>query len=299
MIGRTNAVIGKGGGKYPSADDVQVTYTGTMETPREIQDAAGNKYKLYVLTGSGTLTVSQPCLMDICLVQGGGNGTCSAYRGEVEGGSGGRMVTAGSVYVANTAECVVGSRGGGSTSVEIDDIVSIESKFISTSTAGTGGGSTRSSTGIGDGKTKYVFGDTSVYDYPICAGGGSGSLAINSGQNGDLMTFYLGGNGGTNGGDGGAYKDYTDEEIASLTGYAPIVEGGYNGGGRAARAKPSDYDATVEAPTDATTYGSGGGGGSMWKFDSDSSRYRYYDDIQGNKFFGYGYQGAIFIRILK
>ena len=177
---------------------------------------------------------------------------------------------------------------------------------LGTGKNGTGAGRSYQNSGYaqyGDGKPKYVFGDTSVYDYPICAGGGGGTVTINSGQDAHLMGCYLGGEGRTNGGDGERYKTYTNEEIENLTDYsAPIVDGGYNGGGRAVRPMdmndPSD-GIPAKPATDATKYGSGGGEGALWRFDSQENTWRGYAIEDGGQSCGKGMPGAIFIRILK
>lgn len=233
------------------ADALGVTYTGTMTT-RDITDTYGTKYKLYELSTSGTLTFDKPTKAEFCAVGGGGNGgegQPTTSESEFENGYGG---AGGSGAYMKNAEIFgksfnVTIAGAGEATIIADENTTVEKlntgkvtpiEAAHTYTAengGTGGGSGGTSiagTGSkGDGLPKYVFGDKSVYDYPICAGGGGGKSA----------TGFAGGNGGTNGGPGGDRP-----EIGG--------QGGTQGGGHGGTAASKNG-------TDATTYGSGGGGG--------------------------------------
>lgn len=302
MIGRTNAVIAKSGGKWPSADDVQVTYTGDMADPREITDAAGNKYVLYELTSSGTLTVDKPVPVDVCVVRGGGHGdrtTSSVWGGWGNiGGSGGSMKNALAI-LTGSMDCVVGAASagsGGNSSIEFQEY------SIQANTVGTGpGGSSGGNQPRGDGKEKYVFGDNSVYDYPICAGGGGGSSLSNVLGQEEYRITSVAPNGGTNGGNGVdtkivSYlaKDYPSARFPYLPWATPKGEGGYNGGGNGAYyTAETQSSADVVNATDAFTYGSGGGAAILVDYNGSGNSYR----ALGNN--GKGYQGVIFIRILK
>lgn len=300
MIGRTNAVIAKSGGKWPSADDVQVTYTGDMADPREITDAAGNKYVLYELTSSGTLTVDKPVPVDVCVVAGGGNGqrTTSQQWGSYGnyGGAGGSMKND-LVILTGSMNCMVGAAArdvGGSSKIEFQEY------SMTAIGVGTGGG--RGSGGDvsnGDGKEKYVFGDNSVYNYPICAGGGSGAqISYVNYDDPVYRVTTVGANGGTNGGDGSnddtvdyLVRQFPNASMPYLPWPSVGGQGGEHGGGNGAF-----YTATTESAadvvdaTDAYTYGSGGGGAILV---DNSNRF----SALGNA--GAGYQGVIFIRILK
>lgn len=310
MIGRTNAVIGKSSSKWPSADEVQVTYTGTMADPREITDAAGNKYVLYELTSSGDLTVDKDVPCEICLIQGGGGGSAantSGY-GYAGGGNGGRMLIW-SCILFGTMPCVIGSGGsnssligdsGGNSTIVIKskyaegDVIGVElssddirlpgSPASPVGSGGGGGISPGATNVIGDGMTKYVFGDTSVYTYPICAGGGGGSSA--SQQSDDTYIVYLGGEGGSNGGNGGHYTVVSDVDDYKTV-IVP-VSGGQNGGGSSA----GYQNGVVIDATDGSTYGSGGGSAASHSY--YNRKYHYAIGKAGS-----GCQGAIFIRILK
>ena len=234
------------------ADALDVTYTGTMTT-RDITDTYGTKYKLYELSTSGTLTFDKPTKAEFCAVGGGGNGGegqptssesefANGYGGA--GGSGAYMKNAEifgksfnvTIAAAEEATIVVDAemniermntgRVGGLS------IKPAQHTALPGGTgAGNGGWDLESKGSQGDGLPKYVFGDKSVYTYPICAGGGGGTSS----------TGLAGGNGGTNGGNGGVRP-----EIGGQGG----TQGGGNGG-----------TAASKNGTDATTYGSGGGGG--------------------------------------
>lgn len=242
------------------ADALNVTYTGTMTT-RDIIDAYGTKYKLYELSTSGTLTFDKPTKAEFCAVGGGGNGgngqgTISEHQYSKgyggAGGAGAYMKNAEifgksftvTIAAAEEATIVVDP----DTSIErmnTGKVGSIASKAdeSSSTNGGTGGGDGGTSiagTGSrGDGLPKYVFGDKSVYDYPICAGGGGGLSATN----------FAGGNGGTNGGNGGTRPEDGGQGGTQGGGHGGRVIGG-------GRVHNPDSDGA-----DATTYGSGGGGG--------------------------------------
>ena len=242
------------------ADALGVTYTGTMTT-RDITDAYGTKYKLYELSTSGTLTFDKPTKAEFCAVGGGGNGGMGSptmsehqfsngYGGA--GGSGAYMKNAEifgksfNVTIAGAEEATIvvdaemniermntGRVGG------LSIKPSQESALPGGTGAGNGGINIEGKGSKGDGLPKYVFGDKSVYDYPICAGGGGGTSA----------TGFAGGNGGTNGGYGGDRP-----EIGGQGG----TQGGGNGGRVIGGGPVHNPDSDG---TDATTYGSGGGGG--------------------------------------
>lgn len=309
MIGRTNAVIGKSGSRWPSADEVQVTYTGDMAEPREITDAAGNKYVLYELTSSGTLTVDKQVPADICLVQGGGAGGMIGsyeYTYGGNGGPGGVMKTL-PLVLYGSYDCTVGAGAtpdtyGGDNSIGYQTIIKNEDLEIDTSPGidGTGGGASGSSfasdSNRGDGKTKYVFGDSSVFDYPLCDGGGGGACAFKN-TNTYMWEFTQGGNGGVNGGDGGGKGETVVTEQGGQYNYVyvgdfPISYGGGRGGGNSS-GRINDVNIDAE---DGSTYGSGGGSAAYQMY-LRASQDRYIKTQYGAA--GKGYQGVIFIRIMK
>lgn len=304
MIGRTNAVIGKSQGKWPSADDVQVTYTGDMKDTREIIDAAGNKYVLYELTSSGELSVDKDIIADICLVTAGGNGdsfnnTTNPFRQSLNGGSGGKMIQVTTV-LSGKMSCVIGAPSNGNTSITINDILYDKASYGSSEQRyGTGAGAGAQSLGQvteGDGRTKYVFGDESVYNYPICAGGGGGLLYDWNRESTaeQYNVIRRGGVGGSNGGDGNPVNasminPETETTFFSELPEIPPVEGGYYGGGNSTG---YDQSGSLIHPTAGFTYGSGGGGGcTYWAVDSST----YGELVNGAS----GMQGVIFIRLLK
>ena len=304
MIGRTNAVIAKSGSKWPLADDVQVTYSGTMKDPREITDAAGNKYILYELTSSGTLTVDKQVPVDICIVKGGQAGGSYNNSDYNYGGSGGTMINA-TVVLNGEMPCIVGEGGGvglsygqslemgGISSIEIDSYTYSSDdygrRYGTGAGKGAGGSGFEPNNSRGDGKTKYVFGDESVYDYPICAGGGGGASYQMSGA--EYRSITRGGDGGTNGGNGEDHSSAmmnpeTDTQYWETIPYVEPSLGGYYGGGNGAGIEEGG---SVILPTNGFTYGSGGGG----------ARNYYGVSSWGGGDEGLGYQGVIFIRIPK
>lgn len=309
MIGRTNAVIGKSGGKWPSADDVQVTYTGTMKDPREITDAAGNKYILYELTSSGTLTVDKTVPADICFVSGGSGGCDnSGYRAQLAGvgGKGGQLKN---VLIclqsAETYEITIGGGGevdnsyngnGGETEIVLKtDNVEIYSLLARCN--GTCGGwsyGARTDTPAymtADGLPKYVFGDSSVYSYPICAGGGGGTY-VGKSRNApasEPWKLYQGTDGGSN---GSAETIPVGEPVevgsgSDYTGDIPLSNGGNYGGGKSS----GRIGGTVIDAEDGYAYGCGGGG--------QASFYSGSGSVNEVGSAGVGFQGVVFIRILK
>lgn len=306
MIGRTNAVIG-GGSKWPSADDVQVTYTGEMEAPREITDAAGNKYVLYELTSSGTLTVDKTVPVDICFVAGGSGGCgTDSYGGQIAGvgGKGGQLKNVSiCLQSTETYEMTVGgggeaegwtNGGGGDTKISVNsDDVEIYS-LLAECDGTSGGWSYSARTGIGfetvDGMPKYVFGDSSVYSYPICAGGGGAAYAYKpygAAETSDPWYLCQGTDGGSNG--SGYVPVGESVEVgsgSSYTGDYPISNGGNYGGGKSS----GRIGGTVIDAEDGYAYGCGGGGQARYKGPYD-------DEAVGSA--GAGFQGVVFIRILK
>lgn len=111
-------------------------------------------------------------------------------------------------------------------------------------------------------------------------GGGAGGISQRSGVSGngnDLWNSYSYGNGGANGGNGGAqtFKEKFGVE------HAPGGSGGLYGGGNGGNARYGQYNGA-----NATYYGSGAGGGAY---------YSYNDADIGNG--GSGYQGIVYVRI--
>lgn len=230
------------------------------------------KYDLYKLTTSGILSIyADDALFWMCGGGAGGVSATSAYSGAggagafctsgelssgkypVEIGKGGAADTDGAAttlgtYTAAGGKTGVGANGGN---------------------GGSGGGGGDSSSGdsarygvggTGDGVSKYPFGLTSLFAH--CAGGGGGTNYYSQ------AAYIRGGEGGTNGGDG---KDGNNPGTSLM-----YALGGEKGGGNGGQSGGWGSDATF--------YGSAGGGGGK----ATKSAYG-----KG----GSGYQGVVYIAI--
>lgn len=252
-------------------------------TDAGIVTMGGKQYRLLTITKSGTLTVDEEVQAEIWMCGGGTSGQ------EGQGGGAGAFTNTGTVTLAGNMAAVIGAGGAKATSSSLGGRYFLSGGATSfgglqTSTAfslrsseyhegvcgGTGGGASGSydESGTGDGKTKYPFADTTYFSgKPHCGGGGGGSYSRSDDYD------ACGGDGGTNGGNGGAY--YPD-----VTGTA---SGGSYGGGNGGSGYP------LGEGSSATYYGSGGGGGGRYY---NVSKYSL-SSANG----GAGYQGVIYIRI--
>ena len=272
-------------------DDI-ITYTGTMTD--QIVLMSNVAYRLLTLTSSGTLTFNKARKGDVWMVAGGNAG---AY-GEYYGGAGGysdytknvtfkanlgiaAVIGAGAKNVATVPNANNDTWFGGRSSLEAIGTKAPSSAGLRARDGGTGGGADardNESAGTGDGLSKYPFesqsGATlratgavvSGTNEPHSAGGGGGEL-----RDKEYNNYAVGGNGGTNGGAGGARSGGSGHASGG-------VKGGGNGG-----ASEAPYQGG-----NGTFYGSGGGAGSLYRTKSSGSR-RYVG--------GDGYQGLIYIRI--
>ncbi len=251
---------------------IEVTYTGA-HTVKQITKG-GILYNLYTLTGSGTLTVSEPVQAWIC--GGGGNGNSGTLSNTVLAGGGGSggFVKSGNLS-AGSYVVTVASRGGTTTIIQ-NGTTKLSAAGGSNSTTmhdggngGSGGGAgyrrsyNYGSAGTGASTSTYPFGLTALYAH--CAGGAGGNLR------GDQQ--YSGRDGGTNGSAG--------TTTANATGG---VRGGGNGG---------TYTGSSTTPNtnggNASFYGSGGGGGGVY--------YYYGISTQGVTTGGVGYQGVAYLLV--
>ncbi len=272
-------------------DDI-ITYTGTMTD--QIVLMSNVAYRLLTLTSSGTLTFNKTRKGDVWMVAGGNAG---AY-GEYYGGAGGysdytknvtfkanlgiaAVIGAGAKNVATVPNANNDTWFGGRSSLEAIGTKAPSSAGLRARDGGTGGGADardNESAGTGDGLSKYPFesqsGATlratgavvSGTNEPHSAGGGGGEL-----RDKEYNNYAVGGNGGTNGGAGGARSGGSGHASGG-------VKGGGNGG-----ANEAPYQGG-----NGTFYGSGGRAGSLYRTKSSGSR-RYVG--------GDGYQGLIYIRI--
>lgn len=229
----------------------------------------GNNYRLVAITGSGNIVFSSAVNCEVCVVGGGSNGSLGSLALAVGGGAGAYMKN--QVIEAFEGGSVVVGAAQGSSSVGDVSVAAVSGK-----NGGTGAGG--KSEGVGDGLSKYPFGDDSYELWagkPHCAGGGAGGMSQRVGA--DNFDSYSYGNGGSNGSNGSAQTFSAKYGVE----HAPGGSGGLYGGGNGGNATYGQYNGA-----NATYYGSGGGGGAY---------YSYNDADIGNG--GSGYQGIVYIRI--
>ena len=255
------------------SSEITITYSGT----HTISDVTVDNlpYKLWTITGSGTLAISGSVEYWMC--GGGGTGsraitiqaTDPMYTYHGGGGGGGGYVKNG-ILQADTYLIGIGGKAGKTTITSNDGTVitalpgNNASDGIGAS-GGSGGGGGRCwksgpvefylSSGKGAGVSTYPFGLTSLHAH--CAGGAGGTFE------GSASTAALGRNGGTNGSNGTTLAEGL---------------GGEKGGGKGG---------FKLAGGNATFYGSGGGGGGRKGNGPSATR------LSG----GYGYQGVMYLLI--
>ena len=276
------------------------SYTGEY-TEQDYTSSSGTKHKLYTLTGSGTLTVEgSDAQYWMC---GGGAGGASAVSGSSQstsfsgpGGAGGYVtsgdLTSGSYVVTigaggeannagNATSVGTHSANGAASPEDIHPGTSI--KVVKGASGGGSGVSVYNSDDTyeqyaklsnGSGASTYPFGESSLKAHS--AGGAGGGLAV---QTSNGARFIIGGNGGTNGGDGTMWAK-SNSSTGALGGTGGVHGGGNGGIGYA----PSQYGGSKGSA--ATFYGSGGGGGG-------------YNNYFNSGYFagGAGYQGVVYIAI--
>lgn len=229
----------------------------------------GNDYRLLAITQSGNLVIfdsdgatSCPVNIEVCVVGGGANGLSGM------GGAGAYLKNQ-TVLAYSGGAVVVGAAQGASS------IGGVSVADVSGANGGTGGGGYNNGNGgTGDGLSKFPFSDATYTlwaNKPHCGGGGgSGSYRKYDDVNGDYSTTvydcYMGGKGGTNGGNGNksTYLNLSTYGIGE-----PGGGGAYGGGSGLGRGYGGG---------NASYYGSGGGGN-----DYGSA--------------GSGYQGIVYVRI--
>ena len=254
---------------------LSITYTGAHTDYGMVTMSDGARYRLLAFTSSGTLSIEQPVNCEVCVVGGGADGAKATPHRGGDGGAGAYLKNQ-SVSAYNGGSVVVGARQG------VSSIADVSVNAVSGKNGGTGGGGgSGSSGGVGDGISKYPFGDESYSLWtgkPHCGGGGGGAV----GGDGSATYYgYDGGNGGTNGGSGAM----SQESTSSPRGYGGSG-GQYGGaeGGSAPFTPPSEGGS-------ATYYGSGGGGGAKYT-------YEYKEHVKTvTSSGGSGYQGIVYMRI--
>ena len=223
-------------------------------------------YRLLAITSSGNLVPAEPVNIEVCVVGGGANGAKAAGNRGGDGGAGAYMKN--QVIEAFRGGAVVVGAGQG-----VSSIADVSVNAVSGKSGGTGAGGKTG--GIGDGISKYPFGDTGYSLWagkPHCAGGGQGAYATPIYGNPPVGTS--GGNGGTNGGNG-------YEQVNGQSPPSGGVGGSYGGG------KGNSGEGAGQGEN-ATYYGSGAGGGLCYEPKYDN--FLYYNG-------GSGYQGIVYIRI--
>ena len=238
---------------------ISITYTGAHTDYGMVTMSDGARYRLLAFTASGTLSIEQPVNCEVCVVGGGANGAKASAGGT--GGAGGYLKNQ-SVSAYNGGSVVVGARQG------VSSIADVSVNAVSGKNGGTGGGGSASDTpGVGDGISKFPFGDESYSLWagkPHCAGGGALLMFYESAAGGS--DWYSGGDGGTNGGNG---------NNSTYAGTTIGVSGAPGKGGRYGGGAGSDY--STKPGGNATYYGSAGGGSKATQ--------------------GSGYQGIVYMRI--
>lgn len=249
-----------------------ITYTGAYTDYGMVTMSDGARYRLLAFTSSGTLSIEQSVNCEVCVVGGGANGANAGGAG----GAGGYLKNQ-AISKYNGGAVVVGAAQAASS------VGKVSVAAVSGKNGGTGGGGSGvgGSGGVGDGISKYPFGDEAYSLWtgkPHCGGGGGGA---DGGDGTAVIRGEHGGNGGTNGGSGAMSQ--TDPSFARVRGGSGGQYGGA-GGGSAEFNPPSEGGS-------ATYYGSGGGGGAKYT-------YEYKEHVKTvTSSGGSGYQGIVYMRI--
>ena len=250
---------------------LSITYTGDYTDYGMVTMSDGAWYRLLAFTSSGTLSIEQPVDCEVCVVGGGADGGTAGGAG----GAGGYLKNQ-SVSAYNGGSVVVGAAQG------VSSIAHVSVNAVSGKNGGTGGGGgADGSGGVGDGISKYPFGDESYSLWtgkPHCGGGGGGATGSTYEA---YERAYDGGNGGTNGGSGAESKS------GGLGRSGSGGSGGPYGGAKGASASGM----SLASGDSAQYYGSGGGSGARYYHAYSGETYNL---VSGG---GSGYQGIVYMRI--
>ena len=250
---------------------LSITYTGAYTDYGMVTMSDGARYRLLAFTGSGTLSIEQPVNCEVCVVGGGADGISAGAAG----GAGGYLKNQ-AITKYNGGAVVVGAANAASSVGEVSV------KAVSRKNGGTGGGGGSGySGGVGDGISKFPFGDESYSLWtgkPHCGGGGGGAVGSDYEAS---QRAYDGGNGGTNGGSG----------AKSIGGGMGSPGYGGSGGPYGGAKGASASGRSLANGGSATYYGSGGGSGAKWYY-KDSEELTAFASSGGS-----GYQGIVYIRI--
>lgn len=239
----------------------------------------GRSWTMYQVTQSCQLTVEgQAPRGMVCLCGGGAAGSMGAR--DVNGGNGGGGGYLEHFYDETIASGTITIGAGGNTSSKAGGRTTYASfSALGAATSGGGGsgggsGGGVSGTCLGDKKTKYPFGRTSLSAH--CGGGGGGGFYYTRSS---TQRNRTGGRGGSQGSNGSASSTSGGEY--GYGGQGGTLGGGYGGTG--------DYvfdeylQDRAERGKAATFYGSGGGGGAACRTDVAVG--------------GFGYQGVAYIML--
>lgn len=232
------------------------SYTGEY-IEQDYMSPSGTKHKLYTLTTSGEMKLTQEAGYWMC---GGGSGGGADSNDKRSGGGGGYVLSgilAEGTYTTSIGPGgVSGSYGSATSFFGAKNVVANGAKGKNGASGGGGGGT-------GAGISTYPFGLIGLKAHS--AGGGGGARMTYGTDN----KYYYGADGGSNGANGEEHRtSYTTNSNYGLGG-----AGGEYGGGKGAK-----WDGSGSTP--ATFYGGGGGGASL--------------SYGGSKD---GYQGVVYIAI--
>ena len=237
-----------GGGEF--------SYTGEY-TEQDYISSSGTKHKLYTLTTSGEIKLTQEAGYWMC---GGGSGGGADSNDKRSGGGGGYVLSG--ILTKGTYTTSIGS-GGAPGSYGSATSFSGAKNVVANGAKGKNGASGGGGGGTGAGISTYPFGLIGLKAHS--AGGGGGARMTRGTDN----KYYRGADGGSNGANGKEHP--TSYSTGSKYGLGGA--GGEYGGGHGAK-----WDGSGSTP--ATFYGGGGGGA--------SSSYGGSKD---------GYQGVVYIAI--
>ena len=222
------------------------SYTGEY-TEQDYISSSGTKHKLYTLTTSGEMKLTQEAGYWMC---GGGSGggvaTSSSNKAPRRYGGGGGYTSAGELaegeYTVTIGAGGMAESDGRSTELT-GGMLDLDAQGAKGSSGASGGGGQVENNGKGI--LTYPFGIESLKAHS--AGGGAGGKRVNTGSG---IRYYKGAKGGSNGSSGGSDL-YASSSTSPTTGIGG--DGGEYGGGKGAK-----WDGSGGTP--ATFYGGGGGG---------------------------------------
>lgn len=269
------------------ANTVFKSYTGAYTRATSVYTIDGAKHMLYTITGSGTLALGGAA--ECFLVGGGGDGdgsgTSSNSRGG--GGGGGGYVLRESLSAANGIVVSIGAAKGSTSIGSLTAAPGETPTSASGGDGGSGGGSSgTAAAGTGAGVSTYPFGLTALNAHSAGGGGGVKQIlyTMSSTSGPAKFTGNNGGKGGENGADGSAGTSVPNANATTTRRTAG--SGGTKGGGK------GGAEGTEGKGSNATFYGSGGGGAGDGQYQSGNSRVNFSSEKPGS-----GYQGVAYLAV--